>query len=318
MSGVAGLSDIQVSLIFFGYIIIFLASLFGNSIIIHIIRTNNSMKTTTNYLILNQACADIVTTLESLFNAVHYTLYHRRWFGGIGGLITCKIFQASRFILPTFSIWILAIIAIERYYAVARPLQSSPISQHFKKSIALLWAWSICSLASFFVKNYLDKVNETFYCDVMTVIHHWTEFNIISLISNVFLPLLILAVLYTRVCIKLWSRKVPGDGANCNQGQADAIKTAKKVTRMMLAIVFFFLFCWLPFLVAMALQLSGYVQISYSVFLFPIWLTAAYSGLNPYIYVIFNVNFRWAFKRLLRNIYRVVPYRSQRVELQQM
>ena len=276
------------------------------------------MKTTINYLILNQACADIATTLVAFLNVVHYTLYHRRWFGGIGGLITCKIFQASCFILPTFSVWILVMIAIERYYAVARPLQSSPISQHFKKNIALLWVWSICSLTSFFVNSYLEKISESSYCDVMTVIYRWTEFNIISLILNVFLPLLILAVLYTIICIKLWSRKVPGDGANCNQGQADAIKTAKKVTKMMLAIMFLFLFCWLPFLVAMALHLSGYVQMSYSVLLFPIWLTVAYSGLNPYVYFIFNVNFRRAFKRLLRNIYRVVPYRSQSVELQQM
>ena len=48
-----------------GYVITFLVSLFGNSVIIHIVRKDNSMKTTTNYLIVNQASADIlVTTME--------------------------------------------------------------------------------------------------------------------------------------------------------------------------------------------------------------------------------------------------------------
>ena len=43
-------------LIYLAYFKLFMASLFGNSVIIYIIRKgNNSMKTTTNYLVLNQA-----------------------------------------------------------------------------------------------------------------------------------------------------------------------------------------------------------------------------------------------------------------------
>ena len=46
------------------YTITFLSSLFGNSVIIYIIRTDNSLKTTTNYLVMNQACVDIFITLS--------------------------------------------------------------------------------------------------------------------------------------------------------------------------------------------------------------------------------------------------------------
>ncbi len=224
----AGLTDVQVSLVYFGYIIIFLVSLFGNSVIIHIIRTDDSIKTTMNNLILNQACADILNTLQEALNIVHYTSYYRLWFGGIGGMIACKLFQVSCFILPAFSIWILVLIAIERYYAVARPLHSSPLSRNLKKNIAMLWAWSVASLTGLFVNASLKKINESHYCGLTTVLPHWKQFNVTSLILNVSLPLLILAVLYTIICIKLWSRQVPGDGIIRNQGQADAIRTAKK------------------------------------------------------------------------------------------
>ena len=112
------------------------------------IRTDNSMKDTIKYLPLNQACVDILISLIEVLNIVHYNSYHSKWFGGIGGLITCKLFQASFFILPAFSIWILVLIAIERYYAVVRPFQSSPISNHLKKNIVLPWAWSFSSATS--------------------------------------------------------------------------------------------------------------------------------------------------------------------------
>lgn len=137
---VAGVSHIF--LIYFGYIIIFLASLFGNSFIIHIIRTKDSMKTTINYLILNQACADLLITLLELMNAIHNSSFSQLWFGGIGGLITCKFFKASFLILPFFSVWLLVFIAFERYYAVILPLRLLSISQNLKKTVVLLWVWS--------------------------------------------------------------------------------------------------------------------------------------------------------------------------------
>lgn len=188
----------------------------------------------------------------------------------------------------------------------------------FEKNISLVWAWSVASSTGLFVNVNLEKINESHYCGLITVFPHWTQFNVTSLILNVSLPLLILAVLYTVICIKLWSREVPGDGINRNQGKADPIKTAKKVTRMMLGIVFLFLICWLPFLISTALQLLGFVPISFNVLLFPVWLTVAYNGLNPYVYFTFNVKFRQAFKRLLGKMYIIVPYRSHSVELQQM
>ena len=53
-------------LTFFGYGTIFLLSLVGNSLLIHIIRTDTSMKTAINYLILNQACADLLIPFMQL------------------------------------------------------------------------------------------------------------------------------------------------------------------------------------------------------------------------------------------------------------
>ena len=304
-------------LTYFGFAIVFLASLFGNSVIIHIIRTDSSMKTTINHLILNQACADMLITLVQLMNTIHYSSYNRLWFGGLIGLITCKLFLTSFFILPNFSIWILVAIAVDRFYAVTQPLRRSPISRNLKKAIVIMCAWSIASVTGILVNVRVEKAKESSYCDLGILIRTWTQFNVSSLVLNVFLPLLVIIALYTIICVKLWSHEVPGDGNNQNRRQAEAIKTARKVTQMTIAVVVFFLLCWLPFLVLTSLQLFGYVKAGYSLLLFPAWLTAAFSGLNPYVYFTFSANFRNSFKRSFRNCY-FLPFRSQSVELQQM
>ncbi|CAH3022746.1 unnamed protein product, partial [Porites evermanni] len=113
-------------------------SLLGNSVIIHIIRSDNAMRTTTNFLILNQACDDLLITITQSVNVFHHI--------------------------------------------------------------------------------YLDAVNVT---DVSL---------------NFFLPLLLITALYAAVCITLWSREVPGEGANQNAQQAEAMKTARKVTQMMIVV----------------------------------------------------------------------------------
>lgn len=42
------------------------------------------------------------------------------------------------------------------------------------------------------------------------------------------LPLVIVLLLYTIVCRKLWSREVPEEGANHSQAQAQVLQTSRK------------------------------------------------------------------------------------------
>ena len=131
---------------FAAYVIIFLASLLGNSVIIDITRTDNSLKTTTKCLIMTQAYADLLIT----FIALPFFLYHRMmkilWFGGVLGFITCKMTLAAVFSVPQFSVLMLVMIAVDHFYAVLLSLRQSPISKHLKMiAILLLWssAWSL-------------------------------------------------------------------------------------------------------------------------------------------------------------------------------
>ena len=323
MSSTAEVADFELNpliIIFSAYVIIIVASLFGNSVIIHIIRTDNSMKNTTNYLILNQACVDILTSVMAAFILINY-ITKGKWFGGVIGLSTCKLLRASPDILTVVSVWILVTIAVDRFYAVTRPLWVSPISQHFKKAISLLWVWSIVSSSDALAHKSLQTIENYRYCRINVIPSEWMPFYITTRFLNIILPLMVIAVLYTIVCLKLWSREVPGEGTNQNQEQAEAIKTARKVTRMMIVIVVLYLVCWFPLLISVPF---GLVQRGSRIFFIIAWFAMAYSGLNPYVYLTFNQTFRNGFKFLFVNclrkikIHNVLFSRSQRVELEQI
>ena len=270
------------------------------------------MKTTTNYLILNQACCDLfITIIELISMFLPFDHVGDRWFGGLLGLITYKIFQVSTFIAPAFSIWVLVTIAIERFYAVIRPLKSSLVS-------LLLKAWSVTSSTEYVVSAKVVQIGEHYYCYLP--IPKWF---ILATILNILLPLLAITVLYFIVCQKLWLRKVPGEGTIQNHGQVEAKKTAKKVTVMMITIVVLYVLCWIPLDVYIILVFWEYVEINFSLYVFLVWLTVSFSALNPYIYVAFSRKFRNGFKILFGNcfckikVHNALSFRSQSVELEQ-
>ena len=282
------------------------------------------MKTTTNYLILNQACADLLITVGGLLDVIwlRYISMYGLWFGGLLGLITCHVFQASLFIPHFFSVWILTTIAVDRFYAVSRPLQPSPVSRHLKKTIVLFWVWCGASSINFLIKINFEKIDGSYHCDVDSYYSgDWKTIDIISLILNLFAPLVLIAVLYTIVCLKLWSREVPGEGTNQSEGQAEAVKAARKVTWMMIVVVLLYTVCWIPYSLLLLIQSLGYIQMSWSLSYLFVWFTLAYSGLNPYIYFVFSQKFRNCFKDLFGNclrklnIHSFLPFRSRSVEL---
>ena len=282
------------------------------------------MKTTTNYLIINQACADLLISFAELTATFYYSSTGSVWIGGILGLIFCRMLIAILFISPCFSVWILGIIALDRFYAVARPLRLSPISQHFKKIIFLCWAWSFVFSMNYLVKETFKNVEGSYYCGITTLLNEWSTFNIISITLNFFLPLSMMTVLYTIVCLRLWSREVPGEGMNQNEEQAAALKMARKVTRMMIIVVVLYLICWLPIYMSVLLRFLDRVQENDNVFLVANLFTLCYGGINPYIYLILSQNFRNGFKTLFKTfcktlgISNIISFRSQSVELEQI
>lgn len=89
------------------------------------------------------------------------------------------------------------------------------------------------------------------------------------------------------------SREAPWDEAGQNARHAEAVKTAKKITLMIIVAVLFTL-CWCPFFVFVFVGLNSVhkIELQYAAFKFIVWLANAYSAINPFIYLLFDEKFR--------------------------
>ena len=99
-----------------------------------------------------------------------------------------------------------------------------------------------------------------------------------------------------RFCIQscahvFLSREAPWDEAGQNARHAEAVKTAKKITLMIIVAVLFTL-CWCPFFVFVGLNSVHKIVLQYAAFKFIVWLANAYSAINPFIYLLFDEKFR--------------------------
>ena len=291
----------EMGILYLGYILLILTSLVGNSLLIHIIRTSHFLKTATNRLILNQACADLIATLTSMTAMFSDSLFIREWFGGINGFVTCRIAVWVYFLPPFCSVWTLTAIAIDRYLAVARPLRSSPISRHIRLIILGLWIWTIGSAAGMEIMAHLAFIGRHVFCVIDYLHVKMNPGNIIALcllLLNFLVPLLVMTVLYSIVCYRLWSRDPPGEGTNHDQRHVEVMKTAKKVSRMMIVVVVLFVLCWCPFHVFVSLYSLHKITLSYPALKFIVWLSNAYSAINPLVYFSFNSSFKQELKVL--------------------
>ena len=118
----------------------------GNGIVITIVRKTPSMHTTTNYLLMNLAVADLLTLL--LCPGVYdFALNHFSISSAMGNIV-CKLFAGNAIVCTTFdaSVLTLCVIAMERYVAIVKPFKSSSWNITPKKTgivIAFIWVFAV-------------------------------------------------------------------------------------------------------------------------------------------------------------------------------
>jgi hypothetical protein len=245
------------------------------------------------------ACGDLLATIISAPGVIKYLTIGMEWTAGI---ITCRANYFLVFVAMFCSVYSLVAITFDRFMAVSRPFKYKSLSSWIKYILPFTWIAPLTipfliNLHEMKLNKYdLLKNNKT-YCllpDIST--------KAMVTVSVAFLiPHVVMVILYSMIAYKLWTRRVPGEGSDAQQNGAQ--QTAKKVTRMIVCILFAFCFSWAPIYCAYIIPyfhpqlndnyffllfiiLSDIVMISNGVF-------------NAVIYATFNENFRRAFNTAL-------------------
>ncbi|XP_068670103.1 neuropeptide SIFamide receptor-like [Montipora foliosa] len=293
------------------YAVTFLIAFFGNSFGLFIV-LKKSTRRVTNLFIANMAIADLLLTLTAMPYQVAYLYNGTLWFGGILGIVTCKMLSYAVPISVAASVLTMMFISFERFYAVLFPLREA-IFQRPKILSMMIWVLSFALMFPYaFLSNVIFvPVTNGYYCEIapskdlsQNKVYRVFKILHISIFVVVYaLPLFITIVIYNLICRKLVHRKIPGNMTDSNRAVVE--KSRRKVVRLLVVICVVFALCWFPTYINhfyMFVRPDQKHKLPRVVIFVFFWIGHANSAINPCLYILLNDGYRKALFALLRNL----------------
>ena len=291
------------------YCLLFVVSLTGNILIGLIVYKTKTMRKPINFLIVNMAMSDLLYPIF-LFPWKITEINVGSWLiSGPLGQALCKLLTFLADVSTAVSVQSLVLIAVDRFGAVVFPLRSQLISTKLCRFF-ILATWIV---AMAILSPYLFAFKLAEYPGGLVCLWQWNEafgetsshanYLLAYLIVLVYIPLVLIALIYSVILLKLKSQKIPGEqSVNAREQRA---KRERNVLTMSIAIVLVFTICWLP-LTACSLLLFfplDSIMISSCGFRYSrsisFFLACSNCAINPCICFIFSGNYRQGLKNLL-------------------
>ena len=295
----------------FAFCVLFVVSLTGNSLIGLIVYKTKTMRKPINFFIVNMAMSDLLFPIF-LFPWKITELQARGFWliSGPLGQALCKLAPFLTEVSLGVSVQSLVLIAVDRFGAVVFPLRSPLISTKLCRFFILAtWIVAIAVHSPYLFAFQLAENqaglacfgwwNEEFGAENSSLANYFLAF----LIVIIYIPLVLIAILYLAILLKLKSQKIPGEQAvNARERRA---KRERNVLKMSIAIVLVFAICWLPLSTNLFLfyfQTNSTIISSCGFQYFgsiSFFLAFSNCAVNPCICFIFSGNYRQGLKNLL-------------------
>ena len=289
-------------IVFFGFI--------GNSIVITIVRKTPSMRTTTTYLLMNLAVADLLTLL--FCPGFYYFALHNIKLNQALGDFICKVFAGNAVLSITVleSIFTLAVVAVERYFALVKPFNTSARlrKENVGYAIAVTWILAVLvCLPGILSNNYVEDATK-YPCN-----RPWTLDNLGGLkktyiIAFCFLfmitPTGVILFCYLKIFYGLYlKRNICGD----NPGNDTEAQSKKRLLKLLVSLAVAFVICCLPFAVFFLCicfisksTLGRNYNTLHTIHRSVRFLLIMNSFINPLLYAAQSSNYREGLKRICR------------------
>ena len=283
----------MLSSMYIGFSVLFsvmvLCNLVGNTLVILVVLRNRSMKTPTNYLLVNLASADIVV---AIFIGIQFiatpTFTHPQ---GTLGSVLCKTLTGGTpgWVGAVASVFSLVAIAIERYWAVLHPHSQKIKLTKTKIVVLALLSWLVSiiwAIPGFWATTYIKEIkgcghsfSKPIYAKVYTV--GW------SVVAGV-IPISIMGALYSRVVYRLWFV----NSAATEATQRALLRYRKRVTKMVILVTVVYVLCWVPELLIYFLGFTGAITLQAVHHAVASALIVFNSSINPTVYSLQSSKFR--------------------------
>lgn len=276
------------------YSLIAIFAFFGNALVLYILITRSDyLKRSYNIFIFSLATTDIIASIMLVFSLY---LYLPPIPDGEGSKEAyCKIIWSAwtLFTLGYISIYTCLALTIERWLAVLKPhIYTAVRPRHAIKAVALVWIVGIAVNVSTIFRVKYNKTKEQCSWTFLKVGNEelpWLDFTLQSIIPFSFMIILYSHIIYTlkRLPFKAIGRRHP----------------VRKTTMVALAASSAMIIGWLPSRVSFMLSKFGYVDPNGVFHYCLVMLSLSNSCVNPFIYNVYNRQFRNDCKEVVRNLF---------------
>ncbi|XP_018374604.1 PREDICTED: orexin receptor type 1-like [Trachymyrmex cornetzi] len=297
--------------------VVFIIGLIGNALVCMAVYRNHSMRTVTNYFIVNLAVADLLVLLICLPPSVLWDVTET-WFLG---LKLCKAVPYLQTVSVSISVLTLTFISIDRWYAICFPLRFKSTTARAKTAIIVIWLISLLfDIPELLVLHTVPSNSRVQTILFTQCVCAWsqesqTTFTIVKLIFLYTMPLLFMSVAYWQIVRVLWKSDIPGhnlstricrstkiplSGGGNPEGQ---LRSRRKAAKMLVAVVITFATCFFPVHLLSILRCTMALpsnQWTIAISLIAHWLCYFNSAVNPVIYNFMSGKFRKEFRRTFR------------------
>ena len=284
--------------------LIIIVGVFGNSLVPAVVKIIRSMRTTTNYLLVNIAAADITTLL---FTAVHVIIGTVGKFPSSLALLSflCKFIFSNSIVIVTLLVTSLTmtILAFERYHALVKPMTMSGrlTTNNIAYVISAIWLVAIAMVTPIFVS--FDYDLETKQCssieDSTMVIYIDCLFIVLTII-----PFTVVAFCYSQIIYGLYFNNTICNNKSERGETPEETKEKKRLVILFILLTVVFFLAFIPYGILVILNfnqirnkntrhLQYYAQ----------YLTLLSCSANPFIYAFQSSSYRRSFLILIKKLF---------------
>ena len=297
---------------------IIIVGIIGNSLVITVVKMFQSMRTTTNYLLVSVACADVTTLL---FTAMLNLIMRKNSSVTSKALLSflCKFIYTNTVAIVTLLVTALTltVLAIERYHALVKPLIISRRLTINKMVYVITGTWlaAIVMVTPLFAT--LDFDPERRSCSYGEADYEMMIYIDCLIVILTFVPFVVIAFCYTQIIYGMYFKNtICGAKSERSDTREEAREKRKLVTLLILLTTVFFL-AFVPYGALLIMQVSNVKHTLMHLQYGSQYLTLLNCSVNPFIYGFQSSNYRLAFKFLWKKILcRDVTY--ERFEMLEM
>lgn len=296
----------------------------GNILVTAVFLMFTTIRTSTNYFIVNMAVSDLLSAFTNWpLYVMDGMLTRRHMIDDPMATILCKLGLYSRAVSQAVSILSLELIVVDRFIAIVLPFQSIRITRRLRALLMLLsWIFPLSTLIPYVWYAKIVQEGRQTFCKFSS---SWntmelSTFYTVGFLVFYFIPFILITVLYSKI-MKCLKQRRPMDQTRQNTIRIQNRQQNQTVMKVFISIVVAFFLCWTPLCVYIALVVvfpslfakdACRLFLGLSYYVFPS-LSAA---VNPVILFVSSSRFSNLLKEMLTSILCKLCCRSGRISAQ--